>query len=219
MYDTNIKQEYIKYNPNNNHQFEKIMTNYFNRAEETEKRLGKDLSQFTSAEIMAMYKEFATPSFSMLVVINNQFLNYTNWYMQNIENKDNQNHYMELRDDILVQCVSYSAAKQNILSREELLDMIKEFANPYEQFLYLGLFEGIRGEQMSDFFDLRMSNFDRKKKTVLLPEDRVIPASDELIHYAEDSSNEYIIIILLGKQLGGEDSSNKMTELSNVRQA
>ena len=198
MYNPKVKKEYIKYNPNNNHQFEKIMTNYFDRAEETEKRLKKDLAQFTSAEIMAMYKEMLTPSFSMLVVINNQFLNYTSWYMREVENIDNQNHYMEMRDDILSQCVSYAAAQENILTREALLDMIKNFANPYEQFLYLALFEGIKGEQMSDFFDLSMKDFNRKTYYVSLP-NRKLFISHELYNYAEQSSDEYVIYNIMGE--------------------
>lgn len=190
MFNASVKQDYIKYNPNNNQRFSKVMTNYFNRAEESEKRFKKDLSQFTSSEIMAMYKSFCTYSLSMLVVINNQFMNYTNWYMANVENKDNQNHYKEMRDDILLECIAYAAYKSNILTREQLLDMIKDFANPYEQFLYLALFEGVKGDQMSDFYDLKMEDFDRKKKKLSLP-GRKIDVSAELIHYAEDSSDEY----------------------------
>ena len=146
MYDEKIKKQYIAYNPNNNHQFEKIMTNYFDRVQETEKRLCKDLSQFTSAEILSMYKEMLTPSFDMLVVIHNQFLNYTNWYQREIYRGDGQNHYAELRDDHLMNCVSYSAQKDVYISRDDLLSMIRDFQNPYEKFLYLALFEGIKGE-------------------------------------------------------------------------
>ena len=39
MYNEKVKQQYIDFNPNNNHQFEKVMSNYFGRAEEIEKRL------------------------------------------------------------------------------------------------------------------------------------------------------------------------------------
>lgn len=190
MYNESIKKRYIDLNPNNNLHFHRVMTNYFDRAEDSEKRYGKDLSQFTSAEIMGMYKSFCTPSLSMLVVINNQFQNYTSWYMKEIANKDNQNHYREMRDEILMQCISLTSYNRNIVSRKQLLELIKNFQNPYEQFLYLGLFEGIRGEQMSDFFELRISDFDKKKKTVRLP-NREIPISNELIHYAEESSDTY----------------------------
>lgn len=198
MFNVKVKQEYINYNPNNNHQFHKIMTNYFDRAEETERRLNKDLAQFTSAEIISMYKSFLTPSFNMLVIINNQFLNYTTWYKKEIGIGDNQNHYIEIRDDILMNCVSYTAQRSSIMKREEFLDMIKEFQNPYESFLYLALFEGLGGERMSDFYDLSMKDFDRRKLIVRLPK-RTLTISKELYHYAEESANEYIIYNIMGE--------------------
>lgn len=198
MYNADIKQRYIDHNPNNNHQFEKVMTNYFNRAEETEKRLKKDLALFTSGEIQAMYVEFLTPSFNMLVVINNQFLNYTKWYMKEIGTKDNQNHYQEMYDDVLMRCVSYAAQKSTYLSKNNVLDMISQFQNPYEAFFVLALFEGIKGEQLSDFFDLSMENFDKKTGTVTLPNNRVLTVSPELYHYAEQSSDEYVIYNIMG---------------------
>lgn len=196
MFNEKVKQRYINYNPNSNHRFDKVMTNYFKRAETMETMLSKDLAQFTSGEILAMYKSFATPSFNMLVVINNQFLNYTNWYMKEVGTKDNQNHYKEIRDDILMGCVSYAAQKSTIITREKLLEMIEGFMNPYEQFLYLALFEGIKGEQMSDFYDLRMKDFP-DQYTVRLP-GRTLDISKELYYYAEDSAEEYVIYNIMG---------------------
>lgn len=198
MYNSTTKKDYISYNPNNNQRFDSVMTNYFNRAEESELAAGKDLGEFTVSEIIGMYKSFCTPSIDMLVVINNQFQNYTTWYMKNVRNIDNQNHYREMRRDILMQCISFTAAKNNLLDRNNLLTMIKDFANPYEQFLYLALFEGIKGEQLSDFYELRVSDFDTKKMTVSLP-GRVIPVSKELIHYANDTADEYIIYNINGE--------------------
>ena len=198
MFNESVKLDYIQYNPNNNLNFERVMTNYFNRAEESELRYGKDLGSFTSAEIMGMYKSFCTPSLSMLVVINNQFLNYANWYLKKVNRGDNQNHYREMRDDILLRCVFRTPYSSNILTRDELMSLIKDFANPYEQFLYLALFEGVKGEQMSDFFDLRVSDFDSKKKTLQLP-GREIEIVPELIHYAEESADEYIIYNINGE--------------------
>ena len=190
MFNAGIKQDYILLNPNNNVNFDKVMLNYFNRVEDTEKRFGKDLGAFTASEIIAMYKSLCTPSLDMLNVINNQFLNYTNWYMANVENKDHQNHYREMTTDILLNCVSYAGFNSNILTRNELLGIIREFANPYEQFLYLALFEGIKGEQFSDFYNLRISDFNRRQKVLQLS-DRTIPVSSELIHYAEEATTEY----------------------------
>lgn len=197
MFNASVKQDYINLNPNNNVNFDKVMPNYFDRAEATEKRFKKDLGQFTVSEIIAMYKSFCTPSLDMLVVINNQFVNYTNWYMNNIENVDNQNHYREMRPDILLTCVSYAASTSSILSRTQLLDIIKNFANPYEQFMYLALFEGIRGEQMSDFYNLRIADFNKKEMMVQL-QGRKIPVSAELIRYAEEATNEYQIYNISG---------------------
>lgn len=197
MYNEKVKQEYIDLNPNNNHQFHKVMTNYFNKAEDYERRVEKDLAEFTSSEIQGMYKSFATPSFNMLLIINNQFFNYGNWYLKKYGTKDNQNHYVEIRDDMLMNCVSYAAQKSTILSRQELLGIIKDFKNPYEQFLYLALFEGLGGEKMSDFYDLKMKDFNGKKYTVKLP-GRTLTISKELYHYAEQAADEYTIYNIMG---------------------
>ncbi len=190
MFNAETKQDYIVLNPNNNVHFERVMHNYFDRVEDTEKRFGKDLGAFTVSEIIAMYKSLCTPSLDMLNVINNQFLNYTNWYMRNVENKDNQNHYREISTDVLLSCISYAGFNSNILTRDELLAIIRDFANPYEQFLYLALFEGIKGEQFSDFDDLKLTDFNKKQKVVQLS-NRTVPVSSELIHYAEDAATEY----------------------------
>lgn len=200
MYDEKLKKQYISFNPNNNHQFEKIMTNYFDKAEEIEKRLKKDLSQFTSAEILSMYKQFLTPSFDMLVVINNQFLNYTNWYMKEVDRGDGQNHYAELRDDHLMNCVYYAVQEDKIVTREHLLkDIIAYFQNPCEQFLYLALFEGIKGEGVSDFFNLSMKDFNKKKGIVKL-KGREIPFTPQLYSFAHESTNEYVIYNINGEK-------------------
>lgn len=217
MFNAKVKQDYIELNPNNNVNFEKVMLNYFNRVEETEKRFGKDLGVFTTSEIIAMYKSLCTPSLDMLNVINNQFLNYTNWYMRNVENKDNQNHYREMSTDVLLSCISYAGFNSNILTRNELLGIIREFANPYEQFLYLALFEGVKGEQFSDFDNLKLTDFKRDKKVLQLS-NRTIPVSTELIHYAEEATTEYQMYnisgdpVRRGKLLAADDRIIKCPE-------
>lgn len=199
MFNTEVKLNYIKYNPNNNHNFESVMNNYFSKAEVMEKMYGKDLATFTSAEILAMYKSFLTPSLNFLIIINNQFVRYTDWYMAKIENIDNQNHYVEIRNDMLIDCIMLSSNHSSILSRDELSNIVKALYNPYEQFTCFAYFEGFKS---SDLYELKMTDFDVDKRIVELP-GRTLSVSKELIHYAEQSSEEYETYTIFGEPTGG----------------
>ena len=151
-----------------------------------------------NAEIKKQYIEFNPNNnnqFDMLIVVNNQFLNYASWYHKRIGNKDNQNHYAEIRNDMLIKCVSYSAQKNKIITREDILELANTLINPYESFIFLALFEGLT---LSDFEYLKFDNFNTKTKKVALL-GRTLKISPELIHYAEDAADEYQIYNLEGK--------------------
>lgn len=188
MYNEELKKTYIKKNEYINLNLETVMTKLFDELEPIEIELNKDASNFTIFEILSFYKSLCTASLERLLVMNSQMSKYTSYCLGNSLVKDNQNHYEEIDNEILLQCVNLAKAKDQIISREELLNEIYQLPNPSDQFLILGLFEGISGQKNSDFFDLNMKNFSGNK--VILPTRELI-VSDKLVSLAEESASEY----------------------------
>jgi len=186
------KEMYIKYkNPLSDN-----IKACFKKAESYEERLGKDLSEWTAAEIIEFYKSLCTPSVDFLHNIHCVYKAYTTWCLTENMLKDNINHYDEITQDLLLKCINKVIADQRIISREDLLNIIKQFpdSNPRDQFICLACFEGLSGKAMEDLISVRLSDF---KDGYILTKNKKIPYSKELYNYAKEAANTYRYYITL----------------------
>jgi hypothetical protein len=142
MYNEKIKNQFIEEKKrvaviSNN------LTDIFNLAQAREERLGRDLCEWTSEEIIDFYKYMGSKSVQTLIVTNNLLTMYCNWCLQNGLVRDNQNHYLEINSVSLTKCVNTGELNDAIITREFLLNKIQLLGNYCDQFLLLALFEGI----------------------------------------------------------------------------
>ena len=166
MYNEKRKMQFIS-EKEENAIISKNLSKAFEDAEEMEKRLGKDMCEWTSGEIIDYYKYLSTPYVQTLIQLHNSLSNYTTWCILNGLVKNNQNHYLEIKTEMILNCTDINSLIKTVISREELLKEIKTLPNESDKFIMLGLFEGIpvaddvmKNVKLSDLEDniLHLSN-------------------------------------------------------------
>jgi len=190
MFNKEIKEEFIQSAAQTNSNIVEYMERVFDRAEETEILIKKDMRDWNTADIITFYKMQFYTSYSTLKVLNTMLSNYTEWCLRHNLVADSQNHYDELSVKTLMSCVNTALAKTGIFTRKQLLANIEGFFNVSDKFLVLGLFEGLMGTGMSDFWNITSEDIDGNKLN-LKGSGRVLEVSDELIHFAYNSIDEF----------------------------
>lgn len=228
--------EYIFYNPELKIQYidEKskeviISNNYlecqFNKVHKMEEELDKDLSNFTAYEIMEYYKMLNTSSLDTLFVMNSQFSMYTQWCLQKSLVKDNQNHFLEITMDILKCCLNKILFDMRFVTRDIILNWVDNLPNPKDQFVLLGLFEGLRGKDFCELSKLRPEHI--KGNIATLCTGREIELSDKLLKiidncmledkYYSITGNGTKVMPLLDKGFVIKDYPNVRTDVSEFQ--
>lgn len=160
----------------------------FEKTSSFEEQLNKDAYDFTIYEILNMYKTWNSKSIDTLYVINNRLSQYTQWALEQNLVIDSQNHYLEINRDMLMGCINIVAQQNRIVSREQMIAWCSRLPNACDKFVFLGLYEGLNGNLYEDFWNASIDDIDKEKKTIRVKRG-VIPISDSLIEYAEESNN------------------------------
>ena len=187
--------EYSFYNPELKIQYieEKskeviISSNYlecqFNKTSKMEEELCKDVSNFTVYEITEYYKMLNASSFDTLFVMNSQFSMYTQWCLQKNLVKDNQNHFLEMTLEHLKECLNKALFNMKFVNRETVENWVDLLPNPKDQFILLGLFEGLKGKDFCELSKLRPEYI--KGNVATLCTGREIELSDKLLKVISD---------------------------------
>ena len=184
FYNSELKIQYIKEKSN-----EVIVPNnylecQFNKTSKMEEKLNKDLSNFTVYEIVEYYKMLNISSFDTLFVMNSQFSMYTQWCLQKSLVKDNQNHFLEMTLEHLKDCLNKALVNMKIVTKETVLNWVDQLPNPKDQFVLLGLFEGLKGKDFCELSKLRPE--DIKGNTATLYTGRDIELSNRLLKIISD---------------------------------
>lgn len=190
MYNTEFKKRYLDENDYRSQKLVGYMGTQFEKVEYYERMLNKDLYDFTTKEIIEYYKMRCSTSVETLMVLNNQFQLYTQFAIENLVVADGQNHYEELNNEILNQCVNTVMLDRTVFTREQVVNVANNALNPCEAYIVLAVFEGISGDNsMSDLVNLTKENY--KGNEVYLPSGKVLSVSDELIKQMYKSADLY----------------------------
>ena len=152
----------------------------FEATAEREERLGRDICEWTSQEIISYYKYLSTPYVQSLIQLHNGLSNYATWCMINGLIKNNQNHYLEIKTETLLKCTDVNKLVYTAIKREDLLDEIKLLQNESDKFIILGLFEGI---PITDDVMKNVKVSDLNGNTLRLSNGMCLDISPELVHY------------------------------------
>jgi len=188
MYNTEQKQRFIA-----EREVEVILSKgylecQFEKTSIMESELNKDISNFTFYEIIEYYKMLNTYSIGNLTVLNSQLSSYTQWCLQQNLVGDGQNHFLEMRSEDYDACVNKTLFNSKIVNRDVVLDWLGQLQNPRDQFILLGLFEGLKGKDFCELANLKPE--DVNGNTVNLCTGRTIEISNKLKYIIEECINE-----------------------------
>lgn len=186
MYNIELKQRFIDDREESVILPNGYLNRWFIKTAEFEKLNQKDVSNFTYYEILDMYKTFNLNSVEVLQVLNSQLSKYTQWCLQQNLVLDSQNHFLEFKRETFLDCINILMQKLSIVTREQVLDWARQLRNPSDSFIFLALFEGIKGQNYSELAFLKISDFDGNK--VRLNSGREITVSNELYNFALEAN-------------------------------
>lgn len=185
MYNQELKERYRI----EKESYTTVSTYYFSslfkRTEPFEEQLDKDACNFTTYEIINMYKTLAMMSLDTITTMNSNLSMYTQWCIQENLVNDYQNHYLEISRDMMASFVNKLAMDKKVVSRKQILEWCQQLPNPSDSFCLLGLFEGIRGGGYLELALAKMEDFNDNIFTAY--NGREIKVSSTLIEYAKQS--------------------------------
>lgn len=126
MYNEKRKMQFIS-EKEENAIISKNLSKAFEDAEEMEKRLGKDMCEWTSGEIIDYYKYLSTPYVQTLIQLHNSLTNYTTWCILNGLVKNNQNHYLEIKTEMILNCTDINSLIKTVISRRSYSKRSKHY--------------------------------------------------------------------------------------------
>ena len=130
---------------------------YFKLISEYEDRKDKDLSSFSIGEIIDFYKILSSRSFTFLANCNYSLVRYTRWCLHNSLVPDGQNHYDEIDDSIIMECLNHHAIENSIISYEDLIKQEDILENVSDACLVQAVFEGVCGVGYAELSNLHIN--------------------------------------------------------------
>ena len=197
-YNVDWKQRYLK----EKETMLSIPSNYidvqFRKASETEYELNKDVSNWTTYEIIEYYKLLNVTSFESLLCLNSIFSQYTQFCLENSLVRDNQNHFLECTKEILSSCLNKAILDKKMVDRKTVLGWVDELPNPKDQFILLSLFEYGKSKDFKDIVYASTADLDEEKCELKLS-DRTVKVSERLIEIINDCKLEDTYYSISGK--------------------
>lgn len=199
MYNQIQKEKYIELResevklPNN------YLLSQFNKSKKHEELINKDISNFDETQIVEYYKSLNIASLESLTVINSQLSMYTHWCLQNNLVNDNQNHFLNINIEILYSCINKAVFVKQIVTKEEVLNYVSQLPNESDQFIMLGLFEGIKGKEFCELVHIKLGDIKGRVATLVTGRDVMI--SDRLYEIAVSSDKSYQYYPLTGNEV------------------
>ena len=192
-FNEKFKLQYLEENKHRNLNIGNNIALLFDRIAPIEESLGKDLYDFSVAEILGYYKYYNTSSLESLMVINGQYKLYTAYALKRGLVKDNQNHYAEITLEVLMTCVHKGLAEAKVISRKDLLELLRssDVQNVSDKVICLAVFEGIGGKNMTELTHLEPGDINRNARMVYLYGGRKLKISEELMNWMLESAEEY----------------------------
>lgn len=197
MYNEMRKQQYVEEKRTYATLSNNIIATFY-AVEQREMSLGRDLCEWSSNEIIDYYKWLSTPNIQTLVQLNSAIAEYTNWCISNGLVSDNQNHYTEITTQMLCECIDLNRFKRFILTREKIIEDIKDIPNAQDKFIILGLFEGITLKNQN-LPNVKISDFEGN--IVHLAKGTDLQVSYELVQIAKSAAEELEYITLSSKNV------------------
>ena len=154
MYNEEQKNRYINMRENEVVVNKFTLRSYFERSEVLEKKLDKDVCNFSVYDIYELHKILNMSSLSSLSMLNSNYSMYTQWCLQEGLVSDSQNHFLEITRENLSKCINKSLIQKKLVSREQILDWTSHsLLNQMDQFILLSLFDFFKSKNFCDIYN------------------------------------------------------------------
>ena len=201
----NIKGEFISGLTGS---YQKLATWVFETYKTFEDQYGKDACDFTEKDIYNSLRTLNISSIQSLESRVSLLRKYTDWCIARNINRDHINHYdMIDRNDLIAQCLNEIKDRNEIFSREDVLEFSNVADRASDAYMILAAFEGIGSRSYSEMAYLKDSQIDAVNKVVAL-EGLILPVSSELCTVAFESINCYEYENSDGKKFYFEDTAD-----------
>lgn len=214
MYNEDVKKRFIEEKENTTIMSPNFILNKFKHIESTENELGKDLSNFTTDEIISYYKLSNFTSYDSLNITNNLFARYTQWCLQNSLVKDNQNHYLEFTPHILNTCMNKALIAQKIISKDTLYSWIKDLENPRDIFVFLCLFEFGRSKDFVEISNAKLKDLNGNELTLCTG--RTVKISNELKNIIYDCVDATTYVAITSDRNGSKPTLRNLVDNGSI---
>lgn len=162
----------------------------FEKSKDREERYNKDLCNFTTPEIIEFFKYVDTASVDTLNVMRINLVKYGDWCLENTLINDNQNHFREITNEMIGNCVSNIKLKNSIVTREQLNELLFKLDNYTDRFVFMSIFEGITGKALVEISNMKISDINTSNNTVRLCTGRIINISEQFIDIAKEANEQ-----------------------------
>ena len=220
MFNEEIKERYIAEKITTVIIPEYFLRHIFSLSEPFEEKLEKDVSNFTTYEILDMYKTLNFNSYFYLRNVNSQFSTYSGWCVSENLVIDCQNHFLEINKDLITKCINQAINSYQVVSRDTVINWCDSLPNPSDSFLLLALFEGIYGK---DYEEIYTGTADSINGNIFHTNTgRDVVMSDRLLYYANRSLDTDVYYSLTGKlkkQVDFTPSDKIIKDYPNIQNA
>ena len=195
LYNEERKQRYINKKESEVTLAPHFLKNLFTKSAPFEEALAKDISEFTLSEIMEFYKYIDAYSLESLALINSNYSMYTTWALAETLVPDGQNHFLEVGNDIMAECLNSSLFENTIITREELEKHADTLPNYVDRFVIYAIFEGICGKWYEEITSANLSDIHRGEGNLAggimkLCTGRLVPVTPKFIDVANLAAEE-----------------------------
>lgn len=193
MYNENTKKRYIEEKTEQTIINKYFLPNLFKKSEQFEENLNKDVCNFTKVEIADMLKLMGFSSLESVRVIVSGYSLYTDWCMAHGLVEDAQNHFREFDSNSLTDLLNANLRQLKITDRQQIMEWLSQLYNPSDKFLILAIFEGIKGKDFNELYNLTIDDIDINNHTINVVGKGKMKVSKELCNIALESyeTNEF----------------------------
>lgn len=185
-YNKDRKEEFLHYR-NEDAIISTNVSTAFDQAAFFEEKLGVDICDWNSTQIISFLKYLSTPKIQTLIATVNHLKIYTDWCISNHLSEDYQNHFCEISSKIMCQCIDYNKFEHLIIkNREDLLRDLATLPNYSDRYIFLATYEGI---PRADIIEGRFDDFDEGNSTLKVG-DNVYEISENLCKIIVAASNQ-----------------------------
>lgn len=182
----------------------------FKKSFEREQELGKDLHSFTEEEFEAYFKEILKPKTKESArSVCNVLANYVQWAMDNKHSKELFNP-LKHKQEYFYEFVEERKTYINFKEKQAILSLLE---NKQDAVIIEALWHGIQGTRVSEIVNLKMSDINRKEKTIKLRNDK-----NEVVREIKADNTLIEMCILANSEPTYYKSNGTMNELDHLNE-